>query len=38
MLIGCWLKTWKERNNLKEIGVDRIIILKWILKNYGGTV
>jgi hypothetical protein len=30
-----WLKNLKERDHLKDLGIDRTIILEWILKEIG---
>jgi hypothetical protein len=38
MHIGFWLEVLKERKNLVDLGINVIIILKWILKKYNGKV
>jgi hypothetical protein len=31
-----WQESVKERNQLKELGIDERIVLKCVLKQYGG--
>ena len=33
-----WWAHVKERNHLEDLGVDRRIILKWILRNMKGSI
>jgi hypothetical protein len=28
--VGFWWESWRERGHLKDLGVDRRLILKWI--------
>jgi len=36
MHAGFWWGNMKEREHLEDINVDRLIMLKWILKGQGG--
>jgi hypothetical protein len=35
---GFWLEVLKERENLVELDINVIIILKWIRKKYDGRL
>jgi hypothetical protein len=33
-----WLESWKGRDHAKDLGIDRRIILKWIIGKQGWKV
>jgi hypothetical protein len=38
MRTGFWMENLKERDNSEDPGIDRKIILAWILGKYGGKL
>ena len=38
MLIGFWWGNLRDRDHLEDIGIDRRIILEWILEKLVGRI